>query len=583
MLSCNHVQRTKLASRCDWLTDIISLGLFLLIFYTLYLGAYPLFTPDEGRYSEVAREMITSGDYITPRVNGVIFLDKPILYYWLQATAIHFFGLKEWALRVFPALSGIWGCLITYICGRRLFDRRTGLIAAIILATAPLYFANAHYADLDLEIAVFISSSLLCFITAIQHERLRAYFLYAGYFFAALAFLTKGLIALAFPGAILGCWMLLTDRIKLIKQMHLIRGSLLFLAISLPWYILAQRANPEFLHYFFITQQVTRFLSHANFNNQAPFWFYLPIILIGFFPWTSFLLQALWQACQRIWQAREQAQIELFLLLWIAIILIFFSIPASKIVGYILPLFPALALLTARYLSEAWDFTKPFCLGLFAVFSLIMTVLLLSLPHYQWIAISPHLIPYLYGMSAIFICSTSTVLICHTQISLGKLFFLFTATNLIFLLLLVKSATYLNQASTKPLALALGNIIKPQDEVATYFNYYQDLPLYLERQVTIAADWQAANIATKDNWQRELWYGMTFQKTNDYLIQENEFWRRWSSGKRMFVIVSDKYYKQFTQHASTYYFLMKTGDVNLLSNTKYPPLTGDKSKNRQYH
>ena len=137
--------------RRDWVRDFLLLAFFIAIVYGLWLGSYPFFTPDEGRYAEVAREMVASGDYITPRVNGIAFLDKPALYYWLQAAAIHFFGVKEWAIRLFPALLGLFGCLATYFAGRQLFSRRTGILSAIMLASAPLYFIGAHYANLNLK------------------------------------------------------------------------------------------------------------------------------------------------------------------------------------------------------------------------------------------------------------------------------------------------------------------------------------------------------------------------------------------------------------------------------------------------
>lgn len=558
-------------SRHDWLIDMICLAVIVSVFYLLWLGSYPLFTPDEGRYSEVAREMVASGDYITPRVDGVAFLDKPILYYWLQATAIHFFGVKEWALRLFPALLGVLGSLITYLCGRRLFDRRTGLLSAIILATTPLYFGCAHYANLDLEVAVFISSTLLFFITGVQSEgRSRSAFLIAAYVCAALAFLTKGMIGIAFPSLIAGSWIVLLWRWDLLKKIHLLAGITLFILLVLPWYMLVQKANPEFLHYFFVTQQVTRFLSAGEFNNKSAFWFYLPVVLVGFFPWTIFLFQALRQSLANVWRARKQHPTELFLLLWLTIILVFFSIPHSKIIGYILPVFPALALLTGRYLALAWENAAQKSLRIsianFVIIALLMAALLLALPHYHWLDLAPGFTPYLSAIAVVFLLGGVTSLLLINKRALLPLFTVCASCSAVFLLILVLGANALNQDSAKPLIADLKTIIQPQDEVITYFKYYQDVPLYLERRVTIVTDWNSPRIAQKDNWVRELWLGMAFQKTEDWLINEPAFWQRFDSNKRVFVFVNANYLSQFKAQAKRYYYLGEHNDIILLSN-----------------
>src|SRR5262249_980933 len=150
------------SSRLVTLLDVVILTAVISVFYFLWLGSYPVFTPDEGRYTEVAREMLVSHDFITPRVNPVPLLYQPPLFYWLHAVSLHWFGMKEWAFRFFPACFGVAGCLMVYGFGRYLFNRLTGLLAAVILATSPLYFAGAHYANLDLEVSIFISASLLC-------------------------------------------------------------------------------------------------------------------------------------------------------------------------------------------------------------------------------------------------------------------------------------------------------------------------------------------------------------------------------------------------------------------------------------
>lgn len=508
------VKRAQKSTKCslpstthrDWLIDILSLSLLLIIFYTLWLGHYPLFTPDEGRYSEVAREMLATGDYITPRINGVIFLDKPILHYWLQALAIHLLGLKEWVLRLVPALFGIGGCLMTYLCGRLLFGRRTGLLAAIILAATPLYFGAAHYANLDLEVAVLITGSLLCFITSVRHPpTVHRTFLFAAYIFTALAILTKGLIGVVFPIIIIATWLFFQRRLSLLKKMHLATGTVLLLTIVLPWYLLEQKVNPGFFHFFFITQQVTRFLSTTEFNNKMPFWFYVPIVMIGFFPWTIFLLQTIRHNIQLVWQQRRVQQTELFLLLWPAIIFLFFSIPQSKLIGYILPVFPPLALLTGKYLNNCWEKAK-----------------------------------------------TPTP---------------FLATgSILFLLALPLSATHFNQQSVKPLAMQLKPLLNPHDEIITFYKYYQDLPLYLERRITIVADWQSPNIPKNDNWLREFWYGITLQKTADWLINEDTFWQRFNGKKQAFVFMNTNYLDNFQSKAKHYYKIGQVNNIVLFSN-----------------
>ncbi len=551
--------------------DFIAIAAVLGCFYLFYLGHHPLFTPDEGRYSEVAREMVASGDFITPRVNGVAFLDKPILYYWLQAAAIQLFGISEWALRLFPALLGIIGCLVTYSCGRYLFDRRTGLLSALILATTPLYFGAAHYANLDLEVAVFISSTLLFFICGVQSEgKARSFFLIAAYICSAFAVLTKGLIGLAFPAMIAGAWMFLLGRLSLLKKIHLVIGILLFAVIVLPWYILVQRANPAFLHYFFVTQQVTRFLSAAEFNNKTQFWFYAPIVLAGFFPWTIFFIQTLISHIKHCWKGRQTRAVELYLLLWVGIVFIFFSIPHSKIIGYILPIFPALALLTGNYLSDNWRITNKagilFGTILFVLLAAALTTCLLALPYNPQINLSFLPASYLLVIAGIILFSALAAVCLLRQRTLLPLFITCFICSSACLMVVSFGATHLNQNTAKPLVTELQKILKPEDEVVNYFKFYQDTPLYLERRITLVADWDSPTVPLKDNWVRELWYSMAFQDTHEWLINENTFWQRWHGGKRVFAFVNDNYLKQFKMHTKKYFMVGKYNDIVLFSN-----------------
>lgn len=490
----------------DWVMDLAGLGILFMLFYFVWMGHYPFFIPDEGRYSEVAREMIESGDYITPRVNGVVFLDKPILYYWLQAIAMHLFGVNEWAVRFFPALCGILGCLATYLCGRTLYDRRTGILSAIILATTPLYYACAHYANLDLEVATWITCSLFLFLCGAQsNTSARAWLLSSAFIFAGLAFLTKGMIAIAFPGLIGLTWIVLTKRWHVLQTMPFVLGISLFLCVTLPWYTLVQMRNPAFLHYFFVTQQITRFLSAGTFNNPAPIWFYAPVVLLGFLPWTLFLLLAIMQYGKAKLISSAFQQNTLFFILWASIVFGFFSIPHSKTISYILPIFPPLALLVGRHLAAHWEQHKTYAT-------------------------------------------------------------LATMASVIFLLIVMMNAASLNDKSTKPLATELKAVLKPNDEVVNYFKFYQDIPLYLQQKITLVADWHSPNIQHNDNWVRELWYGVPFQTENRQLIDEAVFWQRFASHQRMFVFLNDNYFSQFKSHTKHYVILARYNDIILLSN-----------------
>ncbi len=514
--------------------------------------------------------MVATGDYIMPRVNGVAFLDKPILYYWLQALAINLFGLNEWALRFFPALSGIVGCLMSYICGRKLFNRRTGILAALILGTTPLYFICAHYANLDLEVAAWISCTLLSFITAVRNpDRPRTSWLFATYIFAALAFLTKGMIGFAFPIMIVGSWMVLTWRWDLLKKTHLGAGFMLAFVIVLPWYTLAQHENPEFLHYFFVTQQVTRFLSAAEFNSHAPFWFYAPIVLLGFFPWTIFAVQSFYHSCKRVYKNIRLHHDELFLMLWFAIIFLFFSFPRSKTVGYILPVFPPLAMLTANYLVAKFSEVKPYYVRIiatiFASLSTVIAITLLALPRYGWFDIAAGATPYLTTIAVIFIAG-AVISLLFIRRSFAALLSICCASVMTALLVLVLSASYLNTNTAKPLIEQVQALAKPEDEIVNYFKYYYDTPLYLQKRISVVADWHSPEVANKDNWRRELWNGMAFQKTDGWLFDEKTFWKKWHGKNRMFVFLNMNYFNQFESHTKKYFLLGRYNDIVLVSN-----------------
>lgn len=544
-------------SQQKWISDVIWLSFLFFIFYCLWLGSYPLFTPDEGRYSSVAREMLFSHDFITPRLDGIQFLDKPILYYWLQVLAMKLFGVNEWALRFFPMLLGVMNCIVVYIGTRINFNRRSAILASSILATMPLYFSGAHYANLDLEVASFISMTLLFFLSGVSTQR--RLFFYLAYCCSAFAFLTKGLIGVAFPAMICGAWIALTHQWQLIKRVALVQGILLFLLIVSPWYIFAQRANPDFFHFFFVTQQVVRFLSAGSFNNENAFWFYLPVILIGAFPWSIFLFQAL-----RLKIDPSRA----YLLIWALVVLVFFSIPRCKTVGYIIPILTPLAILIGCYLDQQLSQrSQQFFISKW-IFTIVSVALGLS---FLYFAIKPKfhfaivLHYYFYAFSLLFLCAS---IIAFRLETLKRFIYLCIISNSIFLLILTHSANILNQTTSKPLLNDLYRLRKSNEEVVNYYKFYQDMPLYLGERITLVANWDSVDILDRDNWVRELWFGRYAKQNAATLINDATFLKRWQSQQRLFVFLNANYLHQFTIATKNYYLIRRYNNILLVSNQR---------------
>lgn len=514
-----------------WVT-LACLGYFLIL-----LGSRVLNVPDEGRYSEVARAMLLSGDFITPKLNGIAFFHKPVFHYWLQSASFSVFGITEWSARLMPALAGVLGCVLTYIAGTLLYGRRTGRLAVLMLATNPLYFLSSRYADMNLEVAVFITCALLCFMIAMQYPlgSKRRNILWAAYAFAALAVLTKGLIGIVFPMMVVGVWVLVTQQWRLLREMYLASGLLIFLALVLPWFIAVQVQNPGFFDYFFVYQHITRFTS-SGFNNPLPFWFYLPLLLVGFFPWSVAFLFGIKESVGRIWSRSLTSQTDLFLWLWLLLILGFFSLPESKIVGYILPVLPAMALLSAASLASRLETLSKTRGYVYAFFGVALVALLIglamllpmgNLPHQQAIAeIKPYILAALVAGGVVTIVPT---LFRKAGLALAAA----ALTGALFSFSLLALVTPVSSAdSIKPLALLVKDQLRPGDMVVTYEDYYYDLGIYLDwpEHIVVISDWQDEDIPKIDNWRSEFYHGFPDTEGEEaWMLNQQAFATRFAS------------------------------------------------------
>jgi hypothetical protein len=317
------------------------------------LGYRHLIKPDEGRYAEIPREMVASGDWLTPRLNGYKYFEKPALQYWVTAVSFSVFGQNEWAARLWPGLTGFLGVLLVFWTGNRLFGPPAGLLGAAVTGSAAIYVAIAHVLTLDMAVSFFMSAAVFAFALAQRDaasEGERRRWMLVAWAAAALAVLTKGLIGIALPAGAVALYVLVERDWNLLKRLHAIPGALLFLAIAAPWFAAVSAANPEFFRFFFIHEHFERFLTREH-DRYEPAWYFLPVVLVGILPWIVALFPALSRAWKRSPEARFQAS--RFLFLWCVLVFAFFSASSSKLGSYILPIFPALGLLIGAYLASS--------------------------------------------------------------------------------------------------------------------------------------------------------------------------------------------------------------------------------------
>ena len=271
----------------------ILLAAFFVLLYFAALGAVPLLSPDEGRYTEIPREMLQSGDYVLPHLNGVLYFEKPALYYWLNAAAIRLFGLNPFASRFWSAVFWLAGLWVTYLLAKRILPPKGARLSALILGTSPLYLALSRLAIIDMTVSFFITATLVCFyLAAVEEEpRRRRLLWYACASSAALAVLAKGLIGVALPGLVAFLFILLGRRWEILRRFPWISGSALFLAVALPWHVAAAMRDPQFFDFYIVREHFLRYLTPIA-DRVEPFWFFLPVLLWAFLPWTPFVIQA---------------------------------------------------------------------------------------------------------------------------------------------------------------------------------------------------------------------------------------------------------------------------------------------------
>jgi 4-amino-4-deoxy-L-arabinose transferase-like glycosyltransferase len=364
-----------------WNHRSLGLMVLVLILYLARLGQPPLWEPDEGRYAEVAREMVVSGDYVTPHDNFVPYLEKPPLVYWLTAASLRVFGHNEFAVRLQAALASAGQVAITTALAEKMFGPTTGMLSGIALALSPLFFAFSRFATPDPALAFFLTAAMGCvyagFSYADPSRGVASNWILAAAVMLALGTLTKGLVAPVLALTISLLWLLSEARLNLVTRLPWAQCIGLYLCLTLPWFVLVALRNPGFVKFFLIHEHFQRYVENTE-HSWGP-WFYIPITIAGTWPWFYFVpfalgprltfhQQANWP-WERIFRSsrgpltspdaapprkgsEDSSSAALhFLLIWFCVVFIFFSIPRSKLGEYILPGLPPLAILAGDGLA----------------------------------------------------------------------------------------------------------------------------------------------------------------------------------------------------------------------------------------
>ncbi|MBP8985032.1 MAG: glycosyltransferase family 39 protein [Syntrophobacterales bacterium] len=354
-------------------TRVLILFVAPLVLYIAFSHFMPLIEPDESRYFEIADNMLDSGDYVTPRLSGVIYLEKPPLSYWASAFILHIFGENDFTARLYVGICA-WACLLlVYSIGSVLYDRKTGLYASGVLGTTLFFFVFGNFNILDIPLTFYTCSAIWAgyrYLTGTIGNRSWLYLLYLS---SALAFLTKGLIGVVFPFAILSLWLAISGQGKRILKLFSLLGIALFLAITCPWLILIQKEHTDFFRFFFIQEHFLRYTTTMHGRDNSVM-LYVPVVIAGFVPWTPFLIRAAWEVKKDRGFASNLTG-KSFLWTWIVFIFVFFSLSSSKLIPYIAPIFLPLSVLIGD-VARNYDELIPRARGRYQSFLLHLPVVI---------------------------------------------------------------------------------------------------------------------------------------------------------------------------------------------------------------
>lgn len=502
------------------------LGLTLLL-TVLDAGRVPLFEPDEGRYGEIPREMLASGDFVTPRLNGVLYFEKPALHYWTVAGSLAAFGHNEWASRLPTKLATVGMSLLVLLYARKRYGERVALLGALLTGTSALVFCLGRMNLIDPSLSLAMAAAAFAFAAFQEHEAngdgpraQRALFgLHAA---CAAAVMLKGLIGIVLPGGAIVFWVLVTGRWRVLPRLFSPGPLALFLALAVPWHVLVASRNPDFLSFYFVHEHFDRFAKSEHRREGSPLYF-VAVLLGGFLPWTGLLgrLAHAWPGRTRTaW--RERAG-EAFLWIYALLVFAFFSASRSKLIPYVEPIWPVLGLLLAIGLDRA------IAAGRSLKPDLAVSAALLGL-----IAAGGAVAGTIYGplwgirlAAAVAVAGLLAVFLAFLLLRPARLVPAVAAGWLVFFSGAVLAFPAVARAITPwPLVEALTKDLRPGDRIVQYGHFVEVIPFYARRLTPIATlGWS------------ELDFGRAHAHEAGLFLSEKELADLWNGPDRVFAMV----------------------------------------------
>ncbi len=509
--------------------------MLLVVVWLATLANRPLFNPDEGRYAEIPREMLSGGDWVIPHLNGLDYIEKPPLQYWATAAMYRLFGVSEFSARLYTALTALGTVALIGLLGARIGGRETGWRAAAVLAGMIMVIVLGQLITLDMSLTFYMTASLTGFLLAQRPGDGAPKWMLLAWIAAALGVLTKGLVAAAIPAAVLVIYSLCSRDFAPWRRLRLSWGLPLFLAIVVPWHWLASLRLDDFLQFFFVHEHFARYLTKVA-DREEPWWFFGMVFLIGTVPWTVPALRVIVSG----WRDRAPKgpfSPAFFLWIWVLFVCVFFSLSDSKLMPYILPAMPALAVLIAALPTATLkrDFlitavlTAVVGLGL-GVASFYLPALVPespNRPYFLTLAKPVREVAALLLVSGVFVWVQGARDATRAGVFLGVGWCLAG-------LLLMRTATLLAPIYS---GIDLANAVPPADRDAPHYSvrtYDQSLTFYLQRTVMLVG------------YRGELDYGLR-RAPNGGIADVDEFLRLWDSQTRAYAVMDKRTFNNFKE------------------------------------